>query len=163
MAEAMPPERRGADRIIAKWTSIDTSVYITTPELIEALKDSARIGQESLAEAVALNQQQAARELKLIREIHAHKLASTRTLGEKDTEITRLQKDLEAAKTQIRELAQHNTTAFILSCLVLVLIAIGVNILTGDDNQAIGGVVVIIGVGLQVATYFATKRAKDAG
>ena len=123
MAEAMPPERRGADRIIAKWTSIDTSVYITTPELIEALKDSARIGQESLVEVVALNQQQAARELKLIREIHAHKLASTRTLGEKDTEITRLQKDLEAAKTQIRELAQHNTTAFILSCLVLVLIA----------------------------------------
>ncbi len=163
MAEAMPPERRGADRIIAKWTSIDTSVYITTPELIEALKDSARIGQESLVEVVALNQQQAARELKLIREIHAHKLASTRTLGEKDTEITRLQKDLEAAKTQIRELAQHNTTAFILSCLVLVLIAIGVNILTGDDNQAIGGVVVIIGVGLQVATYFATKPAKDAG
>ncbi|MFF3668521.1 hypothetical protein [Microtetraspora malaysiensis] len=161
MAEAMPPERRGADRIIAKWISLDTSVYITTPELIEALKDSARIGQESLDEVVALNQQQAAREQTRIRELHAYRLATTRTLGEKDTEITRLQKDLEVAKAQIRELGQHTATAFILSCLVLVLIAIGVNILTGDDNQAIGGVVVIIGLGLQVATYFVTKRAKD--
>jgi hypothetical protein len=156
MAEEMPPERRAADRIAANLANIDTSVYILTPELVEALK-------ASVIDVVALNQQQAAREQQLIDKLHACRLANTRTLGAKSIEIVQLQKDLEAAKARIRELDQRTTHAFILSCFVLVLIAIGVNILTGDYKQVIGGVIVIIGLGVQIAGYLMTKRAKRAG
>jgi hypothetical protein len=157
------PARPAGDRFLSKFTSIETSLYIESPALIEAFKASVEARQDLYDEIAAINEKKIRLEQELRLALESQKLASVRSLGKKDIEIAALTKELEGAGEQIRELSRQTMIAFVLSCLAAVVIAIGVNMLTSDDKQLIGGAVTALGVATQIATLFVTKRVRQGG
>ncbi|GAA2218137.1 hypothetical protein GCM10010429_49770 [Micromonospora olivasterospora] len=80
--------------------------------------------------------------------------------GTQQTEIARLTGELEAAKQSLAELGRQSIIAVVVAWVGTVLIGFGVNLVTGDDRQALGVALIAMGALVGAAAFLIPRRKR---
>lgn len=159
--EQPTPERRHTPaRYLDTFISIETSAYMEAPHLIEAFKESAKKSDEMLVGFHSQGDEWIQERQRLLKSIEKERISAIRDQGKKDVIITQLRADLESAKELTRDLERQASLSASVSLLATAAVAIGINIMTGDEYQEAGIAVTAIGILIQVATLFLVTKKR---
>ncbi|MGX4656294.1 hypothetical protein ACWCHM_21655 [Micromonospora sp. SCSIO 07396] len=94
------------------------------------------------------------------RELSETKLSHVQRSGTQQTEIARLTGELEAAKQSLAELGRQSIIAVVVAWVGTVLIGFGVNLVTGNDQQALGVALIAMGALVGAAAFVIPRRKR---
>jgi hypothetical protein len=135
--------------------------YIENPPLIEALKANASEARDNAGRS-ARAERKARQELEKVQAaLHEKALEYERVRGAMQEKVARLeQKNLEQS-TQLSDLRRLSGVAVFISWVGSVLVAAGVNLVTGDKFNEIGIAVILAGAGVEISAFF-VRRSTSA-
>jgi hypothetical protein len=156
--EDAQPGQHAIGRAIRVFTSLETSRYSASPDLIDLLKDSTRIYVEAAEQTVERNELLSTNEKKLEKDLAHSRLEHEHGIHKKELEIVQLKESLRGATQQLEEQRHQSAIAFVLSTFAALAIAIGVNMVTDGDVVVPGIIMTSLGAIIQLTTFFIPRR-----
>ena len=136
--------------------------YVENPLLIQVLKVNA-----DNAQATIVRLTKAERSLKrdidhLRQKLSDELIDHEKTRGKSEASIARLQETISSLQDQVRELRRLSAVAVVIAWVGTALVAMGINLLTGNNNQVLGVTILIAGAAVEVAAFFVRQHSRTS-
>lgn len=142
------------------FAQIEIQDYVANPVLIQVLKVNADNAQTTIAKLIRSERALARERDHLKQSLSDELIAHEKTRGRAETSAARLQEAISSLQDQVLEMRRLSAVAVIIAWIGTALVAIGVNILTGEKTQALGLTIILAGASVEVTAFFVRRHAR---
>lgn len=144
------------------FTQFEIKDYVENPPLIEILRVSVDNAQANIVRLTksehALTRERDQLKQHLSEELISHE----KTRGDSKESIARLQETVLSLQDQVSELRRLSAVSVVIAWVGTVLVAIGVNLLTGGTNEPLGLTIIISGAAVGIAAFFVRRHSRTS-
>jgi hypothetical protein len=136
--------------------------YVENPLLIYALRVQADNAQATIAR-LTRSERSLKRDLdQMKRKLSDELVAHEQMRGRSERSIARLQETILSLQDQVDEQRRLSAVAVVIAWIGSALVAIGINLLTGDNNKVLGLAILIAGAAVEVAAFFVRRHVRTS-
>lgn len=142
------------------FSEFDTEDYVDNKPMIRVLALSEEKAQVTIVQLRAQHERARKDLERTQRELNDTRISHEQRNGTQQTEIARLTGELAAARQSLADLSRQSNVAVAVAWVGTILVGFGVNLVTGDHQQALGGVLIALGALVEVVAFLIPRRRR---
>jgi hypothetical protein len=153
----------GTNRETSAFAEFEIQDYVENPPLIHVLKVSADNAQATIVRLRRI-ERSVRRELdETRRQLSNELIRHEQTRGDSKESIARLEEVNSSLRNQLVELRRLSAVSVVIVWVGSALVAVGINLLTGDTDRAVGLAITIAGAAVEIAAFLFAGTRLEAG
>ena len=140
------------------FSEFGTEDYVDNKPMIRVLALSEEKAQVTIVQLRAQHERTRKDLERTQRELTETRISHEQRNGTQQTEIARLKGELKTTRQSLADLSRQSTVAVAVAWVGTVLVGFGVNLVTGDDQQALGVGLIVLGAVVEGVAFLIPRR-----